>query len=376
MEEDTSQSVPREKAIARTSAISIFANIMLAAFKALIGMASSSISIILDAVNNLSDALSSIITIIGIKLAAKKPDKKHPYGHGRIEYISASAISVIVLYAGLAALKESIVKIIRPQKPNYTSATIIILAAAILVKIFLGFYVKRVGKKVSSKALEASGDDAKNDALLSASVLASVLALKFFSVSLEAYVGVLISIFIIKNGIEILKNTLDDILGARVPRKTAIAVKQTICETPGVHGAYDLFLNDYGPERLQGSVHIEVDDTMTAQEIDELSNQIILNVYKQHRVILTAVGIYSRNTSEPEAVTAKEKIISILEGYKNVLQMHGFYFDKKKKIIKFDVIISFDSKDREAECDSILQAVLQEFPGYSIKINLDSDMSD
>ena len=376
MEEDTSQSVPREKAIARTSAISIFANIMLAAFKALIGMASSSISIILDAVNNLSDALSSIITIIGIKLAAKKPDKKHPYGHGRIEYISASAISVIVLYAGLAALKESIVKIIRPQKPNYTSATIIILAAAILVKIFLGFYVKRVGKKVSSKALEASGDDAKNDALLSASVLASVLALKFFGVSLEAYVGVLISIFIIKNGIEILKDTLDDILGARVPRKTAIAVKQTICETSGVHGAYDLFLNDYGPERLQGSVHIEVDDTMTAQEIDELSNQIILNVYKQHRVILTAVGIYSRNTSEPEAVTAKEKIISILEGYKNVLQMHGFYFDKKKKIIKFDVIISFDSKDREAECASILQAALQEFPGYSIKINLDSDMSE
>lgn len=376
MKADIIQSNSREKTIALTSVISIVANIALAAFKALVGIASSSISIILDAVNNLSDALSSIITIIGIKLAAKKPDKKHPYGHGRIEYISASAISVIVLYAGLAALKESVEKIIRPQQPNYTSATIVILSAAILVKIFLGFYVKSVGKKVSSKALEASGDDAKNDALLSASVLASVLAMKFFGVSLEAYVGVLISIFIIKNGIEILKDTLDDILGSRVSRQTAIAVKQTICETPGVHGAYDLFLNDYGPERLQGSVHIEVDDTMTAQEIDELSNQIILNVYKEHRVILTAVGIYSRNTREPEAVAAKEKIISLLESYKNVLQMHGFYFDKKKKIIKFDVIISFESKDREAECDSILQAVLQEFPGYSIKINLDSDMSD
>ena len=367
---------PREKTIARTSVISIFANVALAAFKAFVGIASSSISIILDAVNNLSDALSSIITIIGIKLAAKKPDKKHPYGHGRIEYISASAISVIVLYAGLAALKESVEKIIRPQQPNYTSATIVILSAAILVKIFLGFYVKSVGKKVSSKALEASGDDAKNDALLSASVLASVLAMKFFGVSLEAYVGVLISIFIIKNGIEILKDTLDDILGARVPRQTAIAVKQTICETPGVHGAYDLFLNDYGPDRLQGSVHVEVDDTMTAQEIDELSNHIILSVYKEHRVILTAVGIYSRNTREPEAVAAKEKIISLLESYKNVLQMHGFYFDKEKKIIKFDVIISFDSKDREGECSSILQAAMQEFPGYSIKINLDSDMSD
>ena len=368
--------VSREQTIARTSIISILANIALASFKALVGVASSSISIILDAVNNLSDALSSIITIIGIKLAAKKPDKKHPYGHGRIEYISASAISVIVLYAGLAALKESIVKIIHPQQPNYTNATIIVLAAAIVVKILLGFFVKRVGKKVSSKALVASGDDAKNDALLSASVLASVVAMKIFGVSLEAYVGVLLSIFIIKNGFEILRETLNDILGGRVPRETALAVKKTICETPGVHGAYDLFLNDYGPNRLQGSVHVEIDDTMTAAQIDELSNEIIMAVYKEHRVILTAVGIYSRNSSDPEAVKAKEKILALLEGHKDVLQMHGFYMDKEKKIIKFDTVISFDAPDREAECNSILQEVLAAFPGYSVKINLDSDMSD
>lgn len=367
---------PREQTIARTSIISILANIALASFKALVGAASSSISIILDAVNNLSDALSSIITIIGIKLAAKKPDKKHPYGHGRIEYISASAISVIVLYAGLAALKESVVKIIHPQRPSYTNATIIVLAAAIVVKILLGFYVKRVGKKVSSKALVASGDDAKNDALLSASVLASVLAMKIFGVSLEAYVGVLLSIFIIKNGFEILRETLNDILGGRVPRETALAVKKTICETPGVHGAYDLFLNDYGPNRLQGSIHVEVDDTMTAAQIDELSNKIILEVYKEHRVVLTAVGIYSRNTNDDDAKQAKEKIIELLEGYKDVLQMHGFYMDKEKKLMKFDIIISFEAKDREAQCEEIKQKVLQEFPGYSVQINLDSDASD
>lgn len=352
------------------------ANVALAAFKAVVGIASSSISIILDAVNNLSDALSSIITIIGIKLAGKKPDKKHPYGHGRIEYISASLISAIILYAGLTALKESIEKIIRPSTPNYSDLTLIVLAAAIFVKIFLGLFVKRAGQKVMSKALEASGDDAKNDALLSASVLASALVLKFLGLSLEAYVSVLISIFIIKSGIEMLKDTLDDILGARVPRDTAIAVKETICKTPGVYGAYDLFLNDYGPNRLQGSVHIEVDDTLTAREIDELSNKISLAVYKECRVVLTAVGIYSRNTSDNAAVEAKEKIIGILEDHKDVLQMHGFYLDKEKKIIKFDVVISFDSKDREAECASIFQEVLAEFPGYSVKINLDTDMSD
>jgi cation diffusion facilitator family transporter len=372
----TGQTDPREKTIARVSLISILANVALAAFKAVAGLAASSISIILDAVNNLSDALSSIITIIGIKLAGKKPDKKHPYGHGRIEYISASIISAIILYAGFTALKESIVKIIHPTRPNYSNLTLIILATAILVKLLLASFVKKAGKKAMSKALEASGDDARNDALLSASVLASALVMRFFGLSLEAYVSVLISVFIIKSGIEMLKDTFDDILGARVSSNTAKAIKKTVCQVPGVYGAYDLFLNDYGPKRLQGSIHIEVDDTMTAAQIDELSNKVMLEVFNKHGVILTAVGIYSRNTNDQEATAAKEKVLNILENYKDVLQMHGFYLNREVKIIKFDVIISFEAKDREAEYAQILQEVSREFPGYSVKINLDTDMSD
>lgn len=366
----------REKTIARVSLISIVANVALTAFKAVAGLAASSISIILDAVNNLSDALSSIITIIGIKLAGKKPDKKHPYGHGRIEYISASIISAIILYAGFTALKESIVKIINPTRPSYSNLTLVILSAAIIVKLLLASFVKKAGKKAMSKALEASGDDARNDALLSASVLASALAMRFFGLSLEAYVSVLISVFIIKSGIEMLKDTFDDILGARVSSDTAKAVKETVCNIPGVYGTYDLFLNDYGPKRLQGSIHIEVLDTMTAAQIDELSNKVMVEVFNKHGVILTAVGIYSRNTNDQEATDAKEKVLEILESHKDVLQMHGFYMNKEMKIIKFDVIISFDVKDRETECARILQEVSKEFPGYSVKINLDSDTSD
>ena len=366
----------REKTIARVSLISIVANVALAAFKAVAGLAASSISIILDAVNNLSDALSSIITIIGIKLAGKKPDKKHPYGHGRIEYISASIISAIILYAGFTALKESIVKIINPTRSSYSNLTLVILSAAIIVKLLLASFVKKAGKKAMSKALEASGDDARNDALLSASVLASALAMRFFGLSLEAYVSVLISVFIIKSGIEMLKDTFDDILGARVSSDTAKAVKETVCNIPGVYGAYDLFLNDYGPKRLQGSIHIEVLDTMTAAQIDELSNKVMVEIFNKHGVILTAVGIYSRNTNDQEATDAKEKVLEILESHKDVLQMHGFYMNKEMKIIKFDVIISFDVKDRETECARILQEVSKEFPGYSVKINLDSDTSD
>ena len=187
----------REKIVIKTSIISIISNIILAGFKAFIGLLANSIAIISDAVNNLSDALSSIITIVGTKLAGKAPDKKHPYGYGRIEYMTSMVVSAIVLYAGITALVESIKKIIHPEEVDYTTITLIILVAGIIVKFVLGIYVKKKGKDVNSDSLVASGSDAFNDALLSISVLTSAIIYMIFNISLEAYVGVLLSIFIV-----------------------------------------------------------------------------------------------------------------------------------------------------------------------------------
>lgn len=366
----------RDKVIVRTSVLSILANILLASFKAAVGLLAHSISVILDAVNNLSDALSSIITIIGTKLAKKPANKKHPYGYGRIEYISAVVISVIVLYAGCTAFKESVVKIFRPQKAEYSVVTLVIVALAVAVKLLLGTYVKAAGKKVDSKSLVASGEDARNDAILSTSVLAAALIQKFTGFSVEAYVGVLISVFILKSGYEMLSDTLGDILGVRIDPEVSKAVKETVCKVPGVHGAYDLFLNDYGPNQLQGSVHIELDEDTTADKIDQLSTEIIRNVYLKNHVILTAVGIYSHNKSNSLVVESREKVRELLKGYKDVLQMHGFYMNEESKVLKFDVIISFDAKDREQEYTEILGKVRALFPDYSVRMNLDADMSD
>ena len=172
----------REKIVIRTSILSILANIILAGFKAFIGIVSNSIAIISDAVNNLSDALSSIITIVGTKLAGRAPDKKHPMGYGRIEYMTSFIVSAIVLYAGITALIESVKKIINPETPDYTIITLVILIAGIIVKFVLGLYVKRKGKQVNSDSLVASGSDAFNDAILSISVLAStIIYLIFYS---------------------------------------------------------------------------------------------------------------------------------------------------------------------------------------------------
>ena len=205
----------RERTIVRTSVVGIATNVLLAAFKAAVGLASNSIAVTLDAVNNLSDALSSVITIIGAKLGAKLPDKRHPMGYGRIEYLSSMLVAAIVLYAGITALVESAKKVVRPEPVDYGVVSLAIIAVGIVVKLALGGYVKRQGEKVNSGALIASGSDASFDAILSASVLASALVYLLWGISLEAYVGVVIAVFIIRAGIEMMSETVDDIIGAR-----------------------------------------------------------------------------------------------------------------------------------------------------------------
>ena len=230
----------RNQVIVKTSIIGIIANLLLAGFKALVGFLSGSIAIILDAVNNLSDALSSVVTIVGTKLAGKMPDKDHPMGHGRAEYLSALLVSAIIIYAGLTSLNESILKIVHPTEVKYETLTLVVLVAAIFVKFFLGRFVKATGEKVNSSALIASGADASFDAIISTGVLLSAIVYIVFGISLEAYVGVIISIIIVKAGWEMMSDTLDDILGRRPDRELTIGIKRLICEEPEVRGAYDL----------------------------------------------------------------------------------------------------------------------------------------
>ena len=366
----------RDKIIVRTSIIGILANVILAAFKAAVGLISGSIAIVLDAVNNISDALSSVITIVGTKLAGKAPDKKHPFGYGRIEYLSAAIISLIVLYAGVTSLTESIKQIIHPEKASYSAVTLIIVAVAVVVKLFLGRFVKRTGEQVHSDSLIASGSDAMFDSVISASTLVAAAVYLLSGLSLEAWLGVLISAVIIKAGLEMLRDTLSQILGERIDSSLAHGIKQTVCEAEGVRGAYDLFLTDYGPDKYLGSVHIEVPDTFTADRIDHITRQIQQKVLEKHGVIMTTVGIYSINTKNDKAASMYEKIRSFVMSSDNVLQMHGFYVDEEKKSITFDVIIDYQAKNRKALYSSLEDSVREMYPDYSVHIAMDSDISD
>lgn len=366
----------REARIVRTSVIGILANIFLAAFKAVIGILSNSIAVVLDAVNNLSDALSSVITIIGTRLANKPADRKHPYGYGRIEYLSATIISVIVLYAGITSFVESGKKIISPEAPDYSTVTLIIIAAGVVVKILLGNYVKKVGKEVGSDALVNSGEDARLDAVISASTLVAAVIYLFFHVSLDSWLGLIISAVIIKSGVEMLRDTISRILGERVESSLSKEIKATVCSVEGALGAYDLVLHDYGPDRMLGSVHVEVPDYYTAEQLDEMTRKIEDRVFAEHHVIMTAVGFYSQNTKEDEAAILREKVRDTVMSFDHVLQMHGFYADLEKKDIRFDIVIDFMAGDIRAVYDNVLEAVRQVLPEYEINATLDTDTSD
>ena len=365
----------REKTIVRTSVVGIAANVMLAGFKAVVGLVSNSIAVILDAVNNLSDALSSVITIIGAKLGAKQPDRKHPLGYGRIEYLSSMLVAAIVLYAGITALVESIKKIINPEVAEYSTVSLIIIAVAIVVKLVLGAYVKRQGRKVNSSALVASGSDASFDAILSASVLASAIVQLLWSVSLEAYVGVIISAFIIKAGIEMMVETLNDIIGKREDAETTRELKRVICEEEQVMGAYDVTLFNYGPDRNYASVHIELPDTMTVDEVDRITRRVQQDVYQKAGIILTGIGVYSYNTSDDEAAHMRNAIQKAVLSHEWALQMHGFYADTEAKTIRFDVVVSFDVDRREA-LETLYKEIQALYPDYCLQIVPDVDVSD
>jgi len=381
---DTKQHVPRrweaedsrEKTIVRTSIIGIIANAALAGFKAVIGLMSNSIAIVMDAVNNISDAGSSLITIIGTKLAGKEPDKKHPFGYGRIEYLSAMTIAVIVLYAGLTSLVESVKKILNPVTPDYSAVSLAIIAVAVVVKIVLGIYVKGVGRKVNSASLVNSGEDATLDSVISASTLIAAAISMIFGVSLEAWLGAIISVVIIKAGLDMLKETVSHLLGESNDPDLTGSIKATVRSFPDVQGAYDLVLNNYGPDTWNGSIHIEVPDTYNADQLDKLIRSIQEEVYDKHKVILTAIGIYSVNTKDKDILEARKKVGDIVRSHEYVLQMHGFYMDKETRSMRFDTVISFGAEDRKAVYNSVCEDVQKAFPDYQLQIGMDTDFSE
>ena len=351
------------------------ANVLLAGFKAAVGILASSVAIVMDAVNNLSDALSSVITIIGTKLSQRPADRKHPFGFGRIEYFSAIIIAVIVLSAGITSLIESVKKIFNPTEPEYTTTTLVVIVVAIVVKLVLGRYVKQKGEQLNSDALIASGSDALFDAIITLATLISAGVMLLWNVSLDGILGALISIVIIKAGIEMLASPVNELLGTSISAELTNQIKKEVTEFEGVHGVYDLILHNYGPDVKIGSLHINVYDTMTAHEIHGLTRKITMQMAERHGIIMT-VGVYAIATGENRRAELQSKVMQTLAGHENIVQVHGFYYSEKENLLSVDVVPDISVHDDAALTRQLISEIQPMVPGMQVQIIVDHNYSE
>ena len=364
----------RNSQIIRTSVIGIVTNVLLAAFKAVVGLLASSIAIIMDAVNNLSDALSSVITIVGTKLSERPADRKHPFGFGRIEYFSAIIIAVIVLSTGITSFIESVKKIFNPTEPSYTTTALIVIIVAIVVKIVLGQYVKSKGKQLKSDALIASGADALFDAVITLATLVSAGVMLLWNVSLDGILGALISLVIIKAGVEMLASPVNELLGARVSPELIDDIKREINAIDGVHGVYDITLHNYGPNVMIGSLHINVLDTLSAHDIHGLTRKISTMMYESHGIILT-VGVYALATGENRRAELQNKVMQTLAANKYIVQVHGFYYSEKDQMLSVDVVPEISVHNDESLVKQLVSDIQPLVPGTKVAIVVDHNYS-
>ena len=365
----------RSKEIIRTSVIGIVANVLLASFKALVGLLAHSVAVVLDAVNNLSDALSSVITIVGTKLSLRPADNKHPFGYGRVEYFSAIIIAVIVLTTGITSLVESIKKILHPIEPDYTTVTLVVIIVAILTKLVLGWFVRKKGQQLDSDALIASGSDALFDAVITLATLISAGVMLLWKVSLDGYLGALISLVIIKAGVEMLSSPINQLLGSQAPPDLIHQIKTEIGGMEPVQGVFDIILHGYGPNLSIGSLHIGVPDTMTAHEIHGLTRRISDRMFAQYGIVMT-VGVYSIATGDNKCAELQRDVIQTLSRQEHVLQVHAFYYDRDKNSISVDVVPDRTITDDEAFIGLLQEQLKAVAPGMSIGIVIDHNYSD
>lgn len=365
----------RSRQIIRTSVVGIITNVLLAGFKALVGLLAHSVAIVLDAVNNLSDALSSVITIIGTKLSVRPADKEHPFGYGRVEYFTAIIISSIVLTTGITSLVESVRKIINPTQPDYTTITLIVIIAAIVTKLVLGWYVRKQGQKLESDALIASGSDALFDAVITLATLISAGIMLIWNVSLDGYLGVLISAVIIKAGIEMLSSPITQLLGASVSAELTRQIKSEILEQEGVQGVYDIIVHGYGPNLSIGSLHISVPDTMDAHQIHGLTRKISEMMMSRHGIVMT-VGIYAIATGNNRHAELQKEVVQTLSQQEHVIQVHGFYYYESENCVSVDVVPDMTVTDDQAFINLLTEKLKPILKDLQISIVIDHDYCD
>lgn len=313
----------REKYGVITSILSILLNLVSVIFKVSCGMITGSVAITADGLNNLSDMGSNLATLFGFKLASKHPDSEHPYGHGRIEYIVAMIISFIIIYVGISSLFEAIDKLIHPEEVTFSYIVVIILIFSIIIKIFMGYFNMQAGKMIDSEALKAAALDSRNDVIATSATLISLLLVPLIDLPIDAIIGIIVSIFVIKSGIEIFKSTLDPLLGQAPDKELIKEIEKFVMESPVALGIHDLMLHDYGPGRRFMTLHVEVDSSKDIMETHDAIDIIEKDILK-HFNILATIHMDPIDINDDRVQKLKEVVRKIVKEINESYDIHDF----------------------------------------------------
>ncbi len=355
------------------SALGIALNILLFAGKYIAGIVSGSVAIAADAVNNLSDAGSSLISLFGFRLASKKPDPDHPFGHGRIEYLSGLAVSVLIILMGIELGKSSVEKIISPEPVSAGLLSVGILIVSIAVKVYMWAYNRSVGKKISSAAMTATATDSLSDTVSTAIVLLSMLISHFFHVNIDGWVGVLVAIFILRAGYMAAKDTLSPLLGKAPDRELVEDIEKLVMSCPQVCGIHDLIVHDYGPGRLIVSLHAEVDGSGDIYELHDAIDNLERDL-KQKLSCLAVVHMDPIDLRDEVSAAAREAVAEMVKGIDSRITIHDFRMVPGKTHTNyiFDAVLPMDMPVSDEDAEKMIEkAVREHFPNCYGVVNID-----
>lgn len=353
--------------------LGIILNIILFGIKFFAGLISGAISVMADAFNNLTDAGSSLITLIGFRMAGQKPDKHHPFGHGRIEYISGLIVSMIIILVGFELGKSSVEKILSPEVPVFSTVALAILIASILIKAYIAFYNFRIGKEISSSAMRATAYDSLSDCIATGAVLVCLLISHFADINVDAYCGIVVSVFILFSGIRSAKETMDPLLGTPPEKELINEISDIVYAHEGVEGIHDLIIHDYGPGRMMISLHAEV--PADANLID--THDMIDNIEKDLRGKLGCDAVIHMDpiaTDDEQTLEVKEKIVALIGCVDSRLTLHDFRMVKgpTHTNVLFDLVVPFDMQKSEEELRENVQTIVKTIDeSYYSVINID-----
>lgn len=327
------------------SILSIVSNMIMVIFKLLVGFMINSIALQADGFNNLSDVGSNLATLFGFKLASKHPDSDHPYGHGRYEYIAGLIISFLIITVSFSLFKESLIKILNPSKIIFQWSAVIVIVVSIAIKLWMYYFNTRTGNLIDSTSLKAAGKDSLNDVITTSSTLLSLICSLFTNLPIDGAIGLFVSFFVLKSGIDIFKDTVNPLLGMAPDKELVLEIQQFVKEYDKVVGIHDFMMHDYGPGRKYLTLHVEVDSHEDMVEVHEQIDTIERDILKEFK-ILTTIHYDPIDIHDEKTLLLKQQIIDIVKGINDEYSIHDFrvVYGKTKANLIFDVVVpSYDT---------------------------------